>query len=113
LFCFRGTKQPESAILLKREGGILLACDAIQHYGDYRHNNLPARLVMPFIGFPQTTIIGPFWMKLMTPEGASLKDEFERLLQWDFDSLLSAHGSYLAGGAHAAVESALARAYPG
>jgi hypothetical protein len=63
LFCFRGTKQPESMLLLKRTGGILLTCDAIQHYGDYRHNNLVARVFMPFIGFPKTTVVGPIWLK--------------------------------------------------
>jgi hypothetical protein len=112
LFCFRGTKQPEAALLLKKGSGLLLTCDAIQHYGDYRYNNLPARIVMPFIGFPKTTIIGPFWLKLMTPEGASLKAEFERLLQWDFDALLTAHGSFLRTGAHAAVTAALKKTFP-
>ena len=60
-------------------GGFLLTCDCIQHYGDYRHNNLIARLLMPYIGFPKTTIVGPIWLKMMTPEGASLQGEFERL----------------------------------
>lgn len=113
LFCFKGTKQPEAALLLKKSGGIVIACDAIQHYGDYRHNNLPARLIMPLIGFSRTTIIGPIWLKLMTPAGGSLKSEFERLLAWKFDSLLSAHGSYLRGGAHAAVARAVAKSYRG
>ncbi|MHC4507073.1 MAG: hypothetical protein ACYTFI_27640, partial [Planctomycetota bacterium] len=85
----------------------------IQHYGDYRHNSLLARLVMPFIGFPRTTIVGPVWLKLMTPEGGSLESEFRRLLGLDFDTLLSAHGSLLRGGAHAAVERAVDRAFPG
>jgi hypothetical protein len=111
LFCFRGTKQPEAMLLLKRSRGLLLTCDAIQHYGDYRHNNLPARLAMPFIGFPRTTIVGPIWLKMMTPAGAPLQSEFERVLRWDFDSLLSAHGSYLATGAHAAVEAAVKRRF--
>lgn len=112
LFCFAGTTQPEAALLLKKGSGILLVCDAIQNYGDYRFNNLPARLVMPWIGFPKTTIIGPIWLKMMTPKGGSLKSEFERLLHWKFDSLLSAHGSYLRTGAHAAVEAALKRSFP-
>jgi hypothetical protein len=111
LFCFEGTKQPESALLIRKSGGLLLTCDAIQHYGDYRHNTLLARLVMPFIGFPRTTIVGPIWLKLMTPEGASLESEFRRLLTLEFDNLLSAHGSLLRGGAHAAVENAVDRAF--
>lgn len=109
LFCFRNTKQPESA--LRVAGDVLLTCDAVQHYGDYTHNNRLARLLMPFIGFRKTTVIGPVWLKLMTPEGGSLHGEFERLLEWDFDRLLGAHGTFLASGAHAAVRQAMARAF--
>ena len=112
VFCFEGTQQPESVLLLRRGGGLLLPCDSIQHYGDYRHNTLLARIVMPFIGFPRTTIIGPIWLKLMTPEGGSLRSEFERLLTLPFDDLLSAHGSLLRGGAHEAVRRAVERAFP-
>lgn len=111
LFCFKRTLQPESALLINIEKGILLTCDSIQHYGDYSYNNWFARVMMPFIGFPKTTLIGPFWMKLMTGKGDKLEDEFQRLLQWQFDTLLSAHGTLLETGAHAAVTAAVARAY--
>jgi len=93
--------------------GLLLTCDAIQHYGDYSNNNLPARLIMPFIGFPKTTVIGPFWLKLVTPQGSTLRDEFIRLLDLDFDSLCSAHGTLLKTDAHEAVRRAVARTFPG
>jgi hypothetical protein len=107
LFCFEGLKQPEAALLLRRGAGLLITCDAIQNYGDYRYNNLPARLLMPFIGFPKTTIVGPIWVKMMTPEGGSLESEFRRLLELEFDQLLSAHGSLLETGAHEACERAV------
>lgn len=112
LFCFAGTVQPESALLIKRGGGILITCDAIQNYGDYSNNSLVAKIMLPFIGFPKTCLIGPLWLKFMTPEGESLKSEFERLLSLDFDRLLSAHGTLLKSGAHAAVEQALKKAFP-
>lgn len=111
LFCYRGTKQPESVLLLESGKGLLLTTDSVQHYGDYSHNNLPTRLLMPFIGFPRTTIVGPFWMKLMTPEGESLKAEFERMLELRFEALLSAHGTFLPTGAHEAVQRAVHNAY--
>ncbi len=107
LFCFEGLKQPEAALLLKRGPGLLITCDAIQNYGDYKHNNLIARLMLPFIGFPKTTLVGPLWVKAMTPEGGNLESEFRRLLELDFDQLLSAHGSLLTSGAHAACERAI------
>ncbi len=114
LIFFQATKQPECMLLLDRGKGLLLTCDGIQHYGDYRHNNLPARLLMPFIGFPKRAVVGPFWLKLMTPEGKSLRGEFDRLLKHEFDALLSAHGSFLPSGAHAAVAEAVALAsFPG
>ena len=113
LFCFKGLNQPEGALLLSRGPGLLITCDAIQNYGDYRHNNLVARLLMPLIGFPKTTIVGPMWIKVMTPESASLESEFRRLLELDFDQLLSAHGSFLETGAHEACERAVDKMFSG
>ena len=105
------SKQAEGVLLLERDGGILITCDAIQHYGDYRHNNLPARLVMPLIGFKKTTVLGPIWLKVMTPEGESLEASFRKLLELEFDHLIAAHGSYLRGGAHASLAAAIDRAF--
>jgi len=62
---------------------------------------------MPLIGFPKTTIVGPMWVKMMTPEEGSLESEFRRLLELEFDQLLSAHGSLLETGAHEACERAV------
>ena len=111
IFEFAGTKQPECALLIKRGTGVLFTCDAIQNYGDYSYNNLAAKLLMPFIGFPRTTLIGPIWLKYQTPEGESLETEFRRLLELRFDRLLSAHGTLLETGAHAAVERAINKAF--
>ena len=108
---FEHTKEPEGAILIERGKGLLLTTDAIQHYGDYSYNNLPARLLMPFIGFPKTTLVGPIWLKVMTPEGGSLRHAFSGILEWTFDSLLAAHGTFLESGAHGAVSVAVARAF--
>ena len=85
--------------------------NTVDNSTDYRHNNWLAQRLMPFIGFPKRTLIGPFWMKGMTPEGGSLKSEFERLLEWEFDKLLSAHGTLLSSGAHDAVKQAVHKAY--
>lgn len=110
-FEFRGTKEPECALLLKRGKGVLLTCDAIQNYGDYSFNNWLAKLVMPSMGFRKTTIVGPIWLKLMTPENESLESEFLRLLELKFDKLLSAHGTFLEQGAHDAVQVAVRSAF--
>jgi len=113
LFCFEGMMRKESALLIDRDGGLLLTCDSLQHYGDYRHNNLFARTLMPFIGFPKKMVVGPIWLKIMTPEGGSLEGEFRRLLELDFQHFLSAHGSLLRDTAHQAVTEAVDRAFAG
>ena len=110
-FEFRNTTQPECALLLKRDGGVLFTCDSIQHYGDYSYSNWLAKLVMPRIGFPKTTIVGPIWLKLMTPEGGGLEEEFRRLLDLNFDKLLSGHGTFLAHDAFKEVKKAIDKAF--
>jgi hypothetical protein len=111
LLTFRTAKIPEAAIALEAGPGLLLTCDSIQHYGDYSNNNLPARLMMPWIGFPKRTIIGPFWLRAAAPEGKSLRGDFERLLDYRFDGLLGAHGTFLARDATANVTGAIAQAF--
>ena len=111
LFCFKHTLQAESALLIKLGNGILLTCDSTLHYRGYSNNNWFAGMMMPLIGFRKTTVSGPFRVKLMTGKGASLAGEFERLLKWQFDTLLSAHGTLLETGAHAAVTAAVEQAY--
>ena len=111
IFEFAGTTQPESALLIKRGTGILFTCDAIQNYGDYSYNNIVAKILMPFIGFPRTTIIGPIWLKYQTPEDETLEPEFRRLLGLKFDRLLAAHGTLLKTGAHVAVERAVNKVF--
>jgi len=111
LFVFRETTRPECALVLRRDNGILLTCDAIQHYGDYRRHSAVARLILPFIGFPRTTIVGPIWLKYLTRKGGSIQPDFERLLEMDFDALVSAHSTPLMQGAHAAVRRAVNKAF--
>ncbi|MGR8947445.1 MAG: hypothetical protein ACU84Q_05310 [Gammaproteobacteria bacterium] len=108
---FGSAKQPECALHLSDDDGLLVTCDAIQHYGDYSYNNFLAKLMMPFIGFPKTTIVGPIWLKLMTPDGGSLEDDVRQLLSLQFNRLIAAHGTYLEHGAHAAVEKAIDKAF--
>ncbi len=93
LFEFRDTKFKEGALLIKRGGGILITCDAVQNWPDTRGCSLPAKLVARLIGFLRRPAqIGPPWRKRMTPEGGSLKSDFERLATLEFAHLVAAHG---------------------
>ena len=111
LFCFEGTIQPEAALVVHGTPNVLLTCDSIQHYADYSNNNLMARLAMLFIGFAKTTVIGPIWLKAMTPAAESLRSEFDRLLDLDFDAVMGAHGTFLAADAKNGVRDAVTRAF--
>ncbi len=110
LFVFRMTTKPESAILLPKHSR-LITVDGIQHYSDKSRCSLLARLIMPFIGFPTRTLIGPFWLKALTPDDGSLRKDFDRLLQLDFDNLISAHGTVCRGGAHQNVQRSVELAF--
>ena len=111
LFVFHLTRMPECALVLKQYGGILITCDGVQHYGNWKGINLPARLVMRLAGFRQDTLVGPFWKKMMTPQGGSLEPDFRRLLDVNFRHLVSAHGTLRRDDAHEAVAAAVARSY--
>jgi hypothetical protein len=111
LFAFRETSKPECALLLQRGAGLLITCDAIQHYGNYERQSLLAKVMMPFIGFPKRALVGPFWLKGLTAEGGSLRPDFDRLLELEFDALVSAHGTPLMHGAQGAVREAITLAF--
>jgi len=110
---FVNTQKPECALHIDDGSGILFTCDAIQNYGDYSYCNLIARMMLPFLGFSKTTLVGPIWLKLMTPEGGSLESDLRRLISPKYDRLLSAHGTFLSSGARRAVEDAIDKAFPG
>lgn len=114
LFAFNHLSQPEGAILLECTPGVLLTCDSVQSYSAPPHMPYTAwltRQVLPLLGFPNQTIIGPLWLKKMVTNQDGIRAEFERLLSLDFDQLLSAHGTFLAKGAHAELEQAFSKAF--
>ena len=72
-----------------------------------------ARLLSQFRGFPNETLIGPIWTQMLATDKHLLRSEFERLLELDFDQLLSAHGTFLPTGAKAALRNAIATRFDG
>lgn len=114
LFAFDHLKETEGALLLERGLGVLLTVDAVQSYSTPPHKpyaNWLVRLLLKFVGFPDKTIIGPIWVKLLAKDKARLKGEFERLLKWEFDQLLSAHGTFVPSGAHKELTQAFDKMY--
>lgn len=111
LFVFHETKKPESALLIRHGDGLLITCDGVQHYGDFNRHSRLAKMTMPIIGFPKSVVVSPLWLKYLTKKGGSIRPDFERLLELDFDALISAHGTPLMHGAHAAVGKAVDRGF--
>ncbi len=106
---FREAKIPECVLLLRKHGGVLIACDGIQHWESTSRCSLIAKGVCYAVGFMHPANIGPFWKKLMTKEGGSLRPDFERILEHDFDHLVGAHGQFMKGGAKAALAATVER----
>ena len=111
LFVFEHTRRPECALLLNRHDGVLITCDSLQHWGDRRYCSILVRLLLPFIGFRRRTLIGPLWLKYMTPRDGTLQADFDRLLQLRFAHLINAHGSLLRDNAHSAASVAVQHAF--
>ncbi len=96
LFAFEKTVAKEAALLVKRDGGILLTCDSVQNWPDTTGCSVAAKLVARLMGFTSRRAqIGPPWRKGMTPKGDTLRSDFERLAALDFRHLIGAHGAPL------------------
>ena len=112
LFEFRDTKAKEGALLINRGGGILITCDAVQNWTDTKGCSVPAKLVARLMGFlKRPAQIGPPWRKRMTPEGVSLKADFERLASLEFTHLVAAHGRPLRDTARRDLQATIAATF--
>jgi len=110
---FQQARFPEAVIMLEQHGGILLTCDCLQYYTDRRFNSLASKIMMPLMGFPLRMLVGPMWLKAMTPDGGSLHPDFERIMDFEFEHFISAHGSLCRGGAREKVRMAIDKAFVG
>lgn len=97
-FIFESAKFPEAALLLK-EHKLLITTDSVQYHADWSYFSGLTKLVFKLLGFKIGINIGPPWLKRVTPKGSSLKQDFEKLLSLDFDSIIAAHGLLLESGA--------------
>lgn len=90
LFVFKTTKVPECIVRLDREGGVLIACDALQNYVEPdEFFSAESSKVMDEMGFFTPANVGPVWMQAAEP-GA---EDFERLAKLTFRHVLCGHGA--------------------
>ncbi|WP_019591992.1 MULTISPECIES: hypothetical protein [unclassified Thioalkalivibrio] len=92
LFTFRTTRIPEAILHLHRDGGILVACDALQNWtAPDTFFSDDSRERMREMGFFTPANIGPLWLQNAEP-GA---EDFDRLIERDFRHALCGHGEPL------------------
>jgi hypothetical protein len=91
VFLFEKGKLPEAALILERDGGLLLTCDSYQNWTHFDGCSLLGKLMMKALGFGPT-LVGGLWTKRM---GREVRADFERLKTQPFSTLLPAHGTIL------------------
>jgi hypothetical protein len=112
LFAFENGTKPETAIVLEREGGILLSCDSVQNWVNFEGCSRLGGLMMRAMGFLGPAKIGPGWRSAAErKKGPTFEGDFERLLQLRWKHLLSAHGVPLRDTAHADLRRMVAATY--
>lgn len=88
-------------VLLHRRSGTVVSSDLTENFRTHEH--LPTRLYLKASG-----VYGkPGWSRLMRflyRDRKAARESIDRLLKWDFDRAVIAHGEPFASGAKAAVE---------
>lgn len=111
VLCFEHTIQPEAALLVERDGGLLITCDSVQHWVDRGYLSPLARLITGVMGFKKPAQIGPPWREKQTPAGGSLKADFERIAALPFERIIGGHGGLAESGGAALLQATIAREF--
>jgi len=90
IYSFRTSRENEAVAYLPKDGGVLLACDALVNMKkiDPMANWL-VRTLSKIL--PEPTYIGPNWIKIMKPK----KIDFDNILKFEFENMIPAHGPIL------------------
>lgn len=107
-FIFASARFPEAAVLLPREGGILITCDAVQNWTAVdRFFSAQCGELFTAQGLIRAANIPSTWRQACAPSG----DDFRRLLALPFRHLISAHGEPLRDEAHALLRARVAEVF--
>lgn len=109
VFTFQHGKQPEAALLIEREGGVIVPCDAYQNWTTFEGCSAIGKLMLRAMGFGPTLIGGP-WTNAM---GRRVKEDFDVLVERDFRHLLPAHGEPIVGTANEGLRAAMRHRFAG
>jgi hypothetical protein len=104
---FGSVRPAEAALLVEREGGILITGDSLQNLdGPDEYTNLFARVFMGTMGFFKPCNVGPIWLKETAPRAGELR----AILDWEFAHVLPGHGVPVIGNAKERYAPAISRA---
>lgn len=110
VFVFSSARFPEAAVLLRREGGILITCDAVQSWTRVDEFFSPqCGELFAAQGLIRAANIPSTWRHACEPS----VDDFRRLLALPFRHLISAHGEPLRDEAHALLLARTEEVFPG
>lgn len=99
MFTFQTTKVPEAIFRLDRDGGVVIACDALQNWESHdEFFSEASKKTMTDMGFFTPANVGPVWMQAAEPA----PDDFQRLSELSYEYAFCGHGSPVLGGASAA-----------
>ncbi len=108
VFVFEATKLPNCIVRIDREGGILVACDALQNWvGHDAYFSDASRAMMTEMGFFQSANMGPVWAKVNEPQA----QDFVRLQEMSFNHVLCGHGVPLRDNAKEAFQARFAQVF--
>jgi hypothetical protein len=108
VFIFEHTRLPEAILRIDRQGGILVAADALQNWiGPDAFFSDDSRKTMTEMGFFQPANLGPVWVQINDPKA----EDFARLAEWPFRHTLCGHGSPLRNVAHEAYRARFASVF--
>jgi hypothetical protein len=106
-FIFRKGRNPDAAILLARNDGILVSCDAYQNWTRWDEGSWLGGKVSKLMGFKGPVIGGP-WAKRMGPD---VHDDFVRLHEKPWKHLIPGHGTPLRDRARDELAGAMKRRF--
>lgn len=108
-FSFDRGKYAEAALLLERDGGVIVPCDSYQNWTTFEGCSALCKLTLYAMRFGPTMIGGP-WARYMGP---AVKKDFDALVERDFRHLLPAHGEPLVGTAKDGLRAAMRHRFGG
>jgi len=108
LFVFETSKRPECILHIKKEGGIMIACDSLQNWVEPDEYFTEESIkIMKEMGFFTAAGLGPAWLYESEPQA----EDFARLKKVQFKHALCGHGSPLQNSAMEAYHASFERLF--